>query len=212
MRKILMILTCIFGCNACSTTSVLDLPPVFDLPESKVVEQSKTLPDSKCVDIGGVYLKKPAVLVDSGIQNGATNDEKESIYRHVPFDLAEKREIKEGNTISLNTVFLIRQPDEDSFYFSFVTKALGLVEYHFRAGDGDYRCKDGYIEFPLIIYDGMIEAKSVNFQIRNVVLRDESGALIIQQTSGPYRGNPSSAKNKFKYEILRYPPYTGSGE
>ena len=209
MRKRLLILTCIFCCSACSTTSVLEFPPVFDLPKIKKVDRSKTLPGSKCVDIGGIYLKKPIIVVEGAIQNGKASDETGSIYRHIPFHLAEKLEAKEGNASGLDALFLIRQPDADNFYFSLMTKKLGLVEYHFRSGDGDYKCKDGYIEFPSTIYDGMIEAKSVNFQIRNVILRDESGALIIQQTSGPYRGNPSNADKKFKYEYLRYPQYTG---
>ena len=53
---------------------------------------------------------------------------------------------------------------------------------------------------------GVIEGMSVNFQIMNVLLRDEEGALVIQSAGGPYRGEISKNRNSFMFEYLKYFP------
>ena len=135
-----------------------------------------------------------------------------SYYGHVPFHIAKKERFKESKADLLKTMFSIRQPDMDNFYFSFLTEKFDIVEYHFRADEGDFKCKSGYIEFPVTSSYGMIEAKLANYQIRNVLLRDDSGALVVQETIGPYRGNTSTETKGFKYKILRYPRHVRAKE
>ncbi len=66
--------------------------------------------------------------------------------------------------------------------------------------------------FPIISYYVMIEGRSLNFQVRNILLKDETGALVIQSTRGPFRGNPAKAEKKFMYEFFRYPQANEVGD
>lgn len=212
MRKQPVFVVYLLFCTACSALSVLEIPPVSNPPKDWISYSSMMFPDSQCADIGGMYLEPPNMYKDGKMLNLAPEDKAGSYYGHIPFHIAEKEKFKENENDLLKTVFLIRQPDAENFYFSFLTEKLGIVEYHFRADEGDFKCKDGYIEFPIIRSYGMIEAMSVNYQIRNVVIRDDSGALVIQETIGPYRGDPATAAKEFKYKFLRYPQYLRTQE
>lgn len=212
MRRQSILLIYLHFCTACSSLSVLEIPPVSSPPENWNGYSATMFPDSQCADIGGMYLEPPDIHKDGKMPTLAPEDEEGSYYGHIPFHIAEKEKFRESEIYLFEKVFLIRQPNAENFYFSFLTEKFGIVEYHFRADEGDFKCKDGYIEFPVISSYGMIEAMSVNYQIRNVILRDYSGALVIQETIGPYRGNPSTQAKEFKFKFLRYPKYVSTEE
>lgn len=207
MRKKLVSLACIFCCAACSATSVLQVPPVSSQPELGNMGQSMSFPGSQCADIEGTYLRVPIADLDVDLLTKAPNDETGLLYSHIPFRLADKTEVKAANAESLKSLFSIRQPNADNFFVSFSTQKFGVVEYHFRADEEDFSCEDGFIIFPLVKAYGMIEGMSVNYQIRNVIFRDNAGAFVIQETKGPYRGSPSTSAKKFKFRSFRYPNY-----
>lgn len=205
MRKNLAQLSLLFFVVACSSSALLEIPPVSNPPVNWSQFSTSTFPGSNCPTIAGEYSEPPVIYQSA--ENSETNskDETGSYYGHFPFHLADRKELTEGEISLAGNQFLIRQSDADNFYFLFVTNKKSIVEYHFAAEEGDFECKRGYIEFPVISSFGMIEGMSVNSQNRNVVFRDNKGALIVEKTTGPYRGNPSTANSKFRHEYLQYP-------
>ena len=126
---------------------------------------------------------------------------------YIPFYRADREEFSANEKEGSGNSFTIRQPDETQFYFSYFSEPTNLlVEYHFQLDEGDFACRNGQIEFPKITSYGVIEGMSVNFQIKNVLLKDEKGALVIQSTGGPYRGTTSQESKKFMFEFIKYLP------
>lgn len=207
MRKSLTSMSTLFLVVSCSSTSLLEMPPVSGSPANWSQFSTSKFPGSDCPNIAGEYSEPPDIF--QSVEKVKANSENMtgSYYGHFPFHLADRKEITKGEISLAGNQFFIRQPDANNFYFSFAAHNANNVEYHFRANEGDFECKDGYIEFPISGSSGMIEGMSVNSQIRNVVYRDLAGALIIQTTVGPYRGDPSIASKEFKNEFLRYPLY-----
>ena len=207
MSKNLTHLSSLLFIAACSTSAILEMPSVPEPPANWNRFATSTLPDSNCPNIEGEYAEPPMIYKSGEMVKANSGVKTGSYYGHFPFHLADRKELPAGQVRLESNQFSIRQMNADNFYFSFLTKNGRFIEYHFRAEEGDFECKNGYIEFPAMSSYGMIEGMSVNSQIRNVVLRDNTGALIIQETIGPYRGDPSAARSKFKHEFLRYPLY-----
>ena len=80
------------------------------------------------------------------------------------------------------------------------------MDYHFKTVEGDFTCRKGHVEFPVVKNNMMIEGVSMNFQIRNALVQDKNGALVIHSTRGPFQGNESSSSRGFSYEFIRYSP------
>lgn len=209
MRKNLIPLSGLFLLAACSSSAILEIPPISELPANWGQLSTSTFPGSSCPKISGQYSEPPVIYRSDGKVMANSRDGPGSYYGYFPLHLADRKELAEGGISIPSNRFLIKQLDADNFYLSFTTQKSSVVEYHFQAEEGDFECKDGYIEFPIIGRSGMIEGKSVNSQIRNVVFRENAGALIVQKTIGPYRGDASTADKKFKHEFLRYQLYEG---
>lgn len=207
MRKSLTPSSLLFFIVACSSSAHLEIPPVPDPPANWSQFSTLKFPNSNCPEIAGVFSEPPVIYQSPEEVRSNSENMTGSYYGHLPFHLADRKEIPDGENSLASNLLSTRQPNADNFIFSFVTDSSQIVEYHFRAKEGDFRCKDGYIEFPVSSSYGMVEGMSVNSQIRNVVLRGNSGALVIQTTTGPYRGDPANQRKKFKHEFLRYPLY-----
>jgi len=188
------------------------MPPVSSQQGLGNMGRSYSLPDSQCAEIEGTYLRAPIVDMEGDLSDNAPNDLTGLLYAHIPFRLADKTVAKAAKAESLKSLFSIRQPDADNFFVSLSTQKFGVVEYHFRTDEEDFSCEDGFIVFPLVKHYGTVEGMSVNYQIRNVIFRDDSGSLVVQETRGPYRGSLSTSAKKFKYKSFRYPKYTNSVE
>ena len=206
MRVTIFTLLIAVSSAACTGSARLEFPVLPDPPINWSQWSLTTLSNSNCPIIEGVY-EQPPIIHRIGEKAGYLPDDKMDLYSgYIPFFRANR---KEGVPSSLNLPqngFEIRQPDATEFYFSYFNenKTL-LVEYHFRSVEGDFNCYNGFMEFPTITNYGMIDGTSMNFQIRNVLVKDEDGALIIQSSRGPYHGNPSSLSSAFSYEFFRYP-------
>ena len=207
MRKSLAPSSLLFLIVACSSSALLDIPPVQKPPANWSQSSTLKFPNSNCPKMAGEYSETPVIYQSAGKVMTSSEDVRRSYYSYFPFHLADRKVLSDDEINLDSDLFLIRQTDADNFYISFKTHGAGTVEYHFRATEEDFACKNGYIEFPIVISDGMLEGMSANFQIRNVMFRDNTGALIIQKTIGPYRGNPSTASNRFKHEFIRYQLY-----
>ena len=190
---------------ACSTGARLEIPPVPGPPVNWSQFSNSTLQGSGCPKLSGVYIEPPEIYPAAENVKTKLEHNTGSFYGHFPFHLADRKELAGSEFRLTSSQFIIRQTDADNFYFLFKTKNASIVEYHFRTEEDDFKCKDGFIEFPTLTSDGMIEGMSVNSQIRIVVLRENTGALVIQKTIGPYRGDPSTAGDQFTHEYLRYP-------
>lgn len=205
MRKTLTSLSSLVFMAACSTGALLEIPPVPGPPVNWGQFSNSTLPGSDCPKLSGVYMEPPEVYPTAKKVIVNFEHHTGSYYGHFPFHRADRKDLTENEFSLTNNQFIIRQPDAGNFYFSFKTESDSIVEYHFRTEEDDFECKGRFIEFPILTSDGMIEGMSVNSQIRIVILRDKTGALVIQKTIGPYRGDPSTAGNQFTHEYLRYP-------
>ena len=205
MRKPLTSLSSLVFMAACSTGAFLEIPPVPGPPVNWNQFSTSALPDSDCPKLSGAYIEPPEIYPAVEKVKAKLEHNTESYYGHFPFHLADRKELTESEFNLTSNQFIIRQPDADNFYFLFKTKNASIIEYHFRTKEGDFECKGRFIEFPTLVSDGMIEGMSVNSQIRIVILRENTGALVIQKTIGPYRGDPSTAGVQFTHEYLRYP-------
>ena len=150
---------------------------------------------------------QPPLISRSGKEASFIPKDISGLYSsYIPFHLGDRRELK-ANDIGLDSDhFAILQPDATQFYFLYLNEYSGsLVEYHFRSTEGDFECQDGYVEFPHFTTYGMIEGKSVNFQIRNILIKDAGGSLVIQSTRGPFRGGVTNGVGEFTFEFFQYP-------
>ena len=190
---------------ACSTGTRLEIPPVPGPPVSWGQFSTSTLPDSNCPKLSGVYIEPPEIYPAADNVKTKLEQNTGSFYGHFPFHLADRKELAGSEFNLTSNQFIIRQPDAGNFYFSFKTESNSIVEYHFQIEEDDFECKGRFIEFPILTNDGMIEGMSVNSQIRIVLLSENTGALVIQKTIGPYRGVPSTTGDQFTNEYLRYP-------
>jgi len=205
MKSEITTLILMFSTAACSAPDRLEMPSFPDPPTNWKTFSLSSIPGSNCPNIEGEY-SEPPLIYRSGKKAKYTPTDKFDLYSsYIPFHLGERRELEANDLDLARDHFVIRQPDVTQFYFVYLNELTrSLVEYHFRSTEGDFECKNGYIEFPNYTTYGMIEGRSVNFQIRNVVVMDETGALVIQSTRGPYRGELSNAKKEFSFEFLRY--------
>ena len=203
-NKITVTFLVLFGVS-CSTPDKLKMPAPHTAPINWTAFSMSTIPGTDCPIIEGTYLDPPSIFRSA---DGAKNVPKDnlSLYSaYIPFHRADRRELGLVQQDMLANSFIIRQPEADEFYFLYFAKHINsLVEYYFQSSEGDFECRDGHIEFPRFTSYGMIEGISVNFQIRNILLKDEKGALVIQSTRGPYRKNIMKSKNTFTDEFYRY--------
>ena len=192
-----------FGCSA---PDKLEIPPIPGPPDDWNQFSISLITGSDCPSIEGTY-SEPPIIYRSGKKKKHLPTDNLGLYSgYVPFHRADRKVLAASALNISRDSFVIRQPDPSQFYFSMLNhEATAISEYHFRADEGDFECLAGHIKFPNYTSYGMIEGRSFNFQIRNVLLKDETGALVIQSSRGPYRGKPSKAKNDFMFEFFRYP-------
>ena len=206
MKTEIATLIILFSSTACSAPDRLEMPPISGPPPGWGSFTLTTMPESDCPIIAGEYSEPPSIYRSREVEGFLPKDNLDLYSSYIPFHLGERREM-ETNDINLpGDHFWIRQPDAAQFFFVYLNDRTGtLVEYHFRSEEGDFECQDGHIEFPNYEINGMIEGRSVNFQIRNILIKDEQDALIIQSTRGPFRGTAKMTENSFTTEFFRYP-------
>jgi len=206
MKNLTIVIAAVFSGVACSAPDRLEIPPLPGPPSAWTQFSTSSIPESDCPMIQGEYLEPPSIYRSGKESKYLPKDNLDLYGGYIPFHLAERKELVENEMGLTSNRFAIQQPDPTHFYFFYLNEQTGNpVEYHFRSENGAFQCHDGYIEFPNYSTYGMIEGRSVNFQIRNVLLKDKEGALVIQSTRGPYRGNPGKAEKKFMFEFFRYP-------
>lgn len=206
MRTEIATLILIFSSVSCSAPEILGMPTVPDALSKWSTFSLSLVPESKCPNMAGEY-SEPPLIYRSGTDARYTPSDNFDLYSsYIPFHLGERRELGANDLGLARDHFVIRQPDLDQFYFVYLNEdAKALVEYHFRSTEGDFECQDGYIEFPNYSAYGMIEGGTVNFQIRNIVAKDDGGSLVIQSTRGPFLGNSTRTTDEFTYEFFLYP-------
>lgn len=206
MRTKVLAMVLAFTSVACSSLDELEIPLSPRPPSHWSDFSTSTISNSVCPLIEGIY-SEPPLIYRLGVDTEFIPKDNTDLYsRYIPFHRAEREELVVDEMSLFNNSFAIRQPDATQFYFSYFNEPTNImVEYHFQSDQGDFECRNGHIEFPKITSYGVIEGMSVNFQIKNILLRDEDGALVIQSTGGPYRGNPSRRETEFMYEFFRYP-------
>ncbi len=203
-NKIVLIFLVLSGVS-CSASENLEIPAPRALPSNWGLLSTSTILGTDCPMIEGVYLDPPVIHRSAANIKNAPKDSLNLYSSYIPFYRAERRELGLANLDMSANNFMIRQPSADEFYFVYFAKHIkSIVEYYFQSSEGDFKCVDGHIEFPHFTSYGMIEGMSVNFQIRNILVKDETGALIIQSTRGPYRKYIMKTKNTFTDEFYRY--------
>jgi hypothetical protein len=206
MKNLIVIAILMFSGAACSAPNRLELPPPPGPPGDWNQFSKSTMPGSGCPKIEGLYLEPPSIQRSGHDAKFLPEDTTWLFIGYVPLHLADRKELAASELNIRKSSFAIRQPHASHFYLSFLNDgATAISEYYFRSDEGDFECRDGYIEFPRISRYGMIEGRSVNFQIRNILLKDMKGALIIQSTRGPNRGSSSTMDKDVMYEFFRYP-------
>jgi len=192
---------------ACSPLSELEIPSSPSPPNHWSDFSTSTMPGSGCPLIEGTYLEPPLVH-RVGVDPEFVPKDTDDLYSsYIPFYRADREEFSVNESGVSGNSFTIRQPDETQFYFSYISEPTNrLVEYHFQLSEGDFVCRNGQIDFPKTSSYGVIEGMSVNFQIKNILLKDKEGALVIQSTGGPYRGKASRESKEFMFEFIKYLP------
>ena len=191
---------------ACTTPDIIEIqesptPPTHWNPIS-----TTKLDNSDCPIIEGVYSESDYSF-SSSKTNGYSKTPSGSYFRFFPFHIAEESELTVDQFQLSDHEFAIRQPDASRLVFFYKSeKRAAIIESEFQSFEGDFECKHDYLEFPINEHYGMIEGRSLNVQVRNRITMDVSGALIVQSTFGPYRGNPSRAAGKFTHEYYRFQP------
>jgi len=205
MRIKALTIVLVFTSVACSSLSELDIPPSPPPPSHWSDFSESTIPDSECPMIEGIYLEPPLVK-RLGVDTELTPKDSFGLYSsYIPFYRADREEFSANEKGLSGKSFAIRQPDASQFYFSYLIERTNLlVEYHFQQDEGDFACKNGQIEFPKTTSYGVLEGGSVNFQIKNILLKDKEGDLVIQSTGGPYRGKTSQENSQFMFEFFKY--------
>jgi hypothetical protein len=207
MRTRALVVILVITSVACSPMDVLEIPVAPPPPSHWSDFSTATIPGTDCPVIEGIYLEPPLIYRIGVDAKSIPGDSADLYTRYIPFRLAEREESAVNEMRLNNNSFAIRQPDATEFYFSYFIETKNiLVEYHFQSEKGNFECRNGHIEFPKITSYGVLEGMSVNFQIKNILLKDDQGALVIQSTRGPYRGNASKATKKFMFEFIKYPP------
>lgn len=206
MRTEIATLIIVFLSTACSAKEIVEMPPFPDPPVDWKPFIRSTPSGTICPKLTGVY-SQPPLINRSGKEASFTPKDISGLYSsYIPFHLGDREEMKVNNIGLTSDHFVIRQPDTSQFYFMYLNEYSGsLVEYHFQSREGDFECRDGYMEFPHFTTYGMIEGKTANFQIRNILIKDEGGALVIQSTRGPYRGSLANGIGEFTFEFFQYP-------
>lgn len=206
MKNLIIIVSLVFSGFACSTPSRLELPPPPGPPGGWIQFSTTTISGSNCPMIEGEYLEPPTIHRSGHDSKYLPKDTAWLFFGYIPLHHADRKELAASELNIRRNSFVIRQPDASHFFLSFLNAgATAISEYHFRSDEGDFECSGGYIEFSEISRYGMIEGRSVNFQIRNILLKDKTDALIIQSTRGPFRGYSSKTAKDFMYEFFRYP-------
>ena len=205
MTKSLPIMMLMALCVSCATPGALELPPVPGAPADWYDFSTATLPGSECPNISGEYLEPPLIERTGDVSGFFPKGTKWLFFGYIPLHRADRKVLPVDAFSGRNNSFIIRQPNAGSFDFLFLNyDATAASRYRFRSDEGNFSCHDGQIEFPVITRYGMIEGMSFNFQIRNVLMKDASGALVIQSTRGPSRGH-RPRPDKILYEFMRYP-------
>ncbi len=209
MNKGVTVITLVLACTACAVPNEITIPTFPSAPSEWHPFSTTTIPGSDCPIIEGEFQEPPSIHRIGKQAKYVSKDNTWLYSGYMPFHLAERKELPTSESSIRNNNFVIRQPDASHFYFSFLNhKETAIVEYYFKSDEGDFECRGGKIEFPRFSIYGGSEGGLVNFQIRNILLRDIAGGIVIQSTRGPYRGNLSRAKKNFSYEFFRYAPVT----
>jgi len=213
MRNVVFSIGLVISCATCAVPEIVEIPPIPGPPVDWPQFSASTIQGSECPKIDGVYLEPPLIHRLGHDKKYLPIDDLDLYSGYIPFHLADRNDLAENEIGLLNNHFVIRQSNESQFFFLYLNKQTEtLVEYRFQSEEGDFQCQDGQMIFPIISYYVMIEGSNLNFQVRNILLKDETGALVIQSTRGPFRGNPAKAERKFMYEFFRYPQANEVGD
>lgn len=205
MKRSMAIAIFTIVCASCATQQTLVLPPLPGAPGNWPAFSTVTIAGSECPRIEGAYLDPPSIHREGADQQFLPKDDKRLFVGPVPFQLANESELPPETKGVPREGFLILQSAASGFDFLYFNyQATAVLKFHFQSNEGDFECHHGYIEFPRLTEHGMIEGRSMNFQVRNVLYMDESGALVIQSTRGPYRGHKSQMEAEASYEFFRY--------
>ncbi|HLF29424.1 MAG TPA: hypothetical protein VI566_00185 [Xanthomonadales bacterium] len=206
MRSLTIVAVIALGCASCAAPQPLAFPPLPGAPDDWHAFSTASIPGSECPLIEGVYLEPPSVHRQGAKRKYLTKNDHWLFIGPIPFFRATEEHLAAGELDVPKHGFVVRQPDASTFdFFLYNYQATAISKSHFRADEGDFECHRGYIEFPTLVSYATTEGGSTNFQVRNVLFVDETGALVIQSTRGPYRGSQSQMAREVSYEFFRYP-------
>lgn len=191
---------------SCSARDKLEMPLIPNPPPDWEPFSTATLQASECPELEGVYAEPPLIHRSGKTKRFVPSDNLDMYSSYIPFHLGDRSVLRTGAVDYTDNHFKITQPDPAQFFIVYKNRPTDeVVQLHFRQSDGDFECANGMIRFPEYQVTGMVEGSSLNFQIRNIIAKDNSGALVIQSTRGPYRGVSGELNNEFSYEFIRYP-------
>jgi len=203
-KMLIFIVVCIIA--SCSAQNVIEMPSIPNPPPHWDRFSTATLQVSECPELDGVYSEPPLIYRSGKAKRFVPSDDFDVYSGYIPFHLGDRSLLRTHAVDSMVNNFEIKQPDPSQLSIVYKNRPTDeIVEVHFRQSEGDFECKDGAIRFPEYRVSGIVEGTSLNFQIRNILVKDISGALVIQSTSGPYRGYSGDLNEEFSYEFIRYP-------
>jgi len=206
MKKGMAVLIVMCTTASCSARDILELPPIPNSPPDWEHFSTATIQASDCPELEGVYSEPPLVYRSGKTKRFVPSDDMALYSSYIPMHLGDQSVLHAGAVDFMVNTFEIKQPDPTQFFLVYKNISTDdVVQLHFRQSEGDFECTDGMVRFPDYQVSGMIEGASLDFQIRNVLVKDVAGALVIQSTRGPYRKYASDSKSEFSYEFIRYP-------
>jgi len=206
LKKKIFVLIVLCTTASCSARDILELPPIPNPPPDWEKISITTLQASDCPELEGIYSEPPLVYRSGKSKRFVPSGHMGLYSSYIPFKLGNRSVLPTDAADFMVNTFEIKQPDPTQFFLVYENiPADNVVQLHFRQSEGDFECTDGMIRFPDYQVSGIIEGASLNFQIRNVLVKDVSGALVILSTRGPYHRYSSDSKNEFSYEFIRYP-------
>lgn len=202
----------LIGITGFLTLMACSLPPVVDIPAIPSVSSfgkeygKEVVQNGECPDLTGHYHNAPEVFEVRDSEVTVTHGDTTDYYSLIPFHLADRRVHEYVETPAEHKHLAIDQPDDSIFVFTnFSDDGSKEFEKTFVQSEGDFFCKDGFLEFPQSGDYGVLEGMTVNGQMARRMRLTEEGDLVIIKSNGPHRSAKADVAVEFTHRFYIYP-------
>lgn len=204
MIRFVMLSIAGFVVLSCAHQEIFAVPTAVPTPRGWHPYSGSMLGNSECPRISGIYVEPPDRYSTHGSQFKSIEYSRFGYLVVLPSYLSVKSKLTRSTARISEGEFELLQVNEERFMLRDMDLNQEITEYVFDQVEGDFRCRNGLMYFPLISRYGADQQGSFNDQHQRILAIDVKGNLVLIRISGPFKKTLFHRKADFEYDFMRY--------